>query len=145
MTKPPQTMARKTCLVVDDSRAVRKVARRILEELRFVVVEAADGKLAIEHCLAEMPDVVLLDWSMPVMSGIEFLRQLRRTPGGDVPVVLFLLYQPRRSRPHPGGARRRRERIPAEAVRRRDPARQAHRYRRAVTQKAKRRPNGRRS
>jgi two-component system, chemotaxis family, chemotaxis protein CheY len=79
----------KTCLVVDDSRAVRKVARRILEELSFVVVEAADGKLAIEHCLKAMPDVVLLDWSMPVMSGVEFLRQLRRTPGGDGPIVLF--------------------------------------------------------
>jgi two-component system chemotaxis response regulator CheY len=89
MTKAPQSIARKTCLVVDDSRAVRKVARRILEELRFSVVEAADGKLAIEHCLAAMPDAVLLDWSMPVMSGIEFLRQLRRTPGGEVPVVLF--------------------------------------------------------
>ena len=89
MNEVSQTIARKTCLVVDDSRAVRKVARRILEELSFAVVEAADGKLAIEHCLARMPDVVLLDWSMPVMSGIEFLRQLRRTPGGEAPVVLF--------------------------------------------------------
>jgi len=79
----------KTCLVVDDSRAVRKVARRILEELSFSVVEAADGQCAIEHCLSQMPDVVLLDWSMPVMSGIQFLRKLRGTAGGEAPVVLF--------------------------------------------------------
>jgi two-component system chemotaxis response regulator CheY len=76
-------------LVVDDSRVVRKVARRILEELKFNIEEAADGKLAMEACLKHMPDVVLLDWNMPVMSGIDFLRELRRTPGGDAPVVVF--------------------------------------------------------
>jgi two-component system chemotaxis response regulator CheY len=79
----------KTCLVVDDSRVVRKVARRILEELSVAVEEAADGKVALEACLRQMPDAVLLDWDMPVMNGIEFLRQLRRTPGGSSPVVVF--------------------------------------------------------
>jgi two-component system chemotaxis response regulator CheY len=79
----------KSCLIVDDSRVVRKVARRILEDLNFVIDEAADGKLAMEACLRKMPDAILLDWYMPVMSGIEFLRQLRRTKGGDVPVVVF--------------------------------------------------------
>jgi two-component system chemotaxis response regulator CheY len=82
-------MGMKSCLIVDDSRVVRKVARRILEDLHFVIEEAADGKLAIDACLKKMPDVVLLDWNMPVMNGIEFLRQLRRTPGGDQPVVVF--------------------------------------------------------
>ncbi len=79
-------------LVVDgDPRAVRKVAAPDPRGAASFSCGGgdADGKLAIEHCLAAMPDVVLLDWSMPVMSGIEFLRQLRRTPGGDVPVVLF--------------------------------------------------------
>jgi two-component system, chemotaxis family, chemotaxis protein CheY len=79
----------KTCLVVDDSRVVRRVARRILEELRFTVEEAGDGKLALEACLRQMPDAVLLDWNMPVMSGIEFLRQLRQVPGGATPRVVF--------------------------------------------------------
>jgi two-component system, chemotaxis family, chemotaxis protein CheY len=82
-------MGMKSCLIVDDSRVVRKVARRILEDLHFVIEEAADGKLAIDACIKKMPDVVLLDWNMPVMNGIEFLRQLRRTPGGDQPVVVF--------------------------------------------------------
>lgn len=79
----------KSCLVVDDSRVVRKVARRILEDLHFFIEEAADGKLALDACLKKMPDVVLLDWNMPVMNGIEFLRELRRMPGGAKPVVVF--------------------------------------------------------
>jgi two-component system, chemotaxis family, chemotaxis protein CheY len=79
----------KSCLIVDDSRVVRKVARRILEDLHFNIEEAADGKLALDACLKKMPDVVLLDWNMPVMSGIDFLRHLRRSPGGDGPVVVF--------------------------------------------------------
>jgi two-component system chemotaxis response regulator CheY len=76
-------------LVVDDSSVVRKVARRILEEMQFAIEEAADGKLALEACQRHMPDVILLDWNMPVMNGIEFLRQLRRIDGGAQPVVVF--------------------------------------------------------
>ncbi len=79
----------KSCLIVDDSRVVRKVARRILEDLQFSIEEAADGKLAIEACRRKMPDVILLDWNMPVMNGIDFLRHLRRAPGGTDPVVVF--------------------------------------------------------
>jgi two-component system chemotaxis response regulator CheY len=79
----------KSCLIVDDSRVVRKVARRILEDLHFTIEEAADGRLALDACLRKMPDVVLLDWNMPVMNGIDFLRQLRRAPGGGGPVVVF--------------------------------------------------------
>ena len=79
----------KTCLVVDDSRVVRKVSRRILEEIGFDVAEAADGVEALAWCRAAMPDAILLDWNMPVMDGLEFLTQLRREPGGDKPVVVF--------------------------------------------------------
>ncbi|MGH7091386.1 MAG: response regulator [Stellaceae bacterium] len=79
----------KFCLVVDDSHAVRNVARRILETFNFAVDEAENGKLALDRCLRQMPDAVLLDWNMPVMSGIEFLRRLRGAPGGTAPVVVF--------------------------------------------------------
>lgn len=79
----------KTCLVVDDSRVVRKVARKILEDLEFNCTEAEDGKQAMEACASEMPDAVLLDWNMPVMTGIEFLRRLRKMTGGDKPLVVF--------------------------------------------------------
>jgi two-component system, chemotaxis family, chemotaxis protein CheY len=72
----------KTCLIVDDSKVIRKVARHILEALEFTVSEAADGREALAACNTSEPDVILLDWNMPVMSGIEFLRALgeRETP-----------------------------------------------------------------
>lgn len=79
----------KTCLVVDDSRVVRKVARKILEELEFACVEAEDGKVALDHCMSKMPDAVLLDWNMPVMNGIEFLRALRQLARGADPKVVL--------------------------------------------------------
>jgi two-component system chemotaxis response regulator CheY len=79
----------KSCLIVDDSRVVRKVARRILEGFKFAIEEAADGQVAIEVCQRQMPDAILLDWNMPVMSGIEFLRALRKMNGGEAPIVVF--------------------------------------------------------
>jgi two-component system, chemotaxis family, chemotaxis protein CheY len=74
----------KSFLVVDDSRVIRNVARRILEAFGFKIEEAADGQLALDACKRAMPD-----WNMPVMNGIEFLRALRATPGGNAPIVLF--------------------------------------------------------
>ena len=79
----------KSCLVVDDSKVIRKVARHILETLHFAVEEAEDGRQALTRCQARMPDVVLLDWNMPVMGGIEFLRTLRQQEGGRQPKVVF--------------------------------------------------------
>lgn len=79
----------KTCLVVDDSRVIRKVARRILEELGFEVAEAGDGAEALAWCRVVMPDVILVDWQMPVMGGLDFLRRLRLEPGGQTPRVIF--------------------------------------------------------
>lgn len=79
----------KTCLVVDDSRVIRKVARRILEDLEFSIEEAADGMEALNACRADMPDVILLDWNMPVMDGLDFLKALRQEEGGQKPTVVF--------------------------------------------------------
>jgi two-component system, chemotaxis family, chemotaxis protein CheY len=79
----------KTCLVVDDSRVVRKVTRRILEDLGFEVAEASDGLEAMAWCRAVMPDAIVLDWRMPGMDGLEFLRRLRTQPGGRGPKVVF--------------------------------------------------------
>ena len=79
----------KTCLVVDDSSVVRKIARRILEEMDFQITEAEDGEQALAACKDAMPTAVLLDWNMPVMDGYEFITRLRRMPGGDKPKVVF--------------------------------------------------------
>lgn len=79
----------KSCLIVDDSKVIRMVARKILQELDFATEEAEDGEQALEACRRAMPDCVLLDWNMPKMNGIEFLHELRKLPGGDKPVVVF--------------------------------------------------------
>ncbi|TVV71599.1 response regulator [Sphingomonas solaris] len=79
----------KTCLVVDDSKVIRKVARHILETLHFNVEEACDGREALTRCTAAAPDVVLLDWNMPVMSGMEFLRALGTSGVSRRPKVVF--------------------------------------------------------
>lgn len=79
----------KSCLIVDDSRVVRKVARRIAEDLGFQCDEAEDGQKAYDACQDSMPDAILLDWNMPIMSGIEFLEKLREMDNGGHPKVVF--------------------------------------------------------
>ena len=77
------------CLVVDDSTVIRKVARRILEDLDFSVSEAEDGRQALDACRQRLPDLILLDWNLPVMDGLEVLAKLRQTEGGKRPKVVF--------------------------------------------------------
>lgn len=91
-------MTVRTCLIVDDSRIIRKVARRIVEGLGFEVDEAADGSEALAYCAATLPEVVLVDWNMPVMDGLTFLRRLRALPGGEAPKVLFCTIETRADR-----------------------------------------------
>ena len=79
----------KRCLIVDDSGVVRRVARQILEELGFDCHEATNGQEALDHCKNTMPEAVLLDWNMPIMNGLEFLKALRALPNGNDPIVVF--------------------------------------------------------
>ncbi len=79
----------KTCLIVDDSRVIRSVARRIVTDLGFAVREAENGLAALDVCETDLPDVILLDWNMPKMGGLEFLRALRQLPDGHLPKVVF--------------------------------------------------------
>ena len=79
----------KTCLIVDDSKVIRKVARHMLEGMDFVVDEACDGQEALDSCTKSSPDVVLLDWNMPIMNGIEFLRALGKSDVAPRPKVVL--------------------------------------------------------
>jgi len=76
-------------LVVDDSRVVRKAARRILERHGFAVREAENGAVALAACAERLPRLVLLDWNMPVMDGMEFLRAARAAFGPDRPLIML--------------------------------------------------------
>jgi CheY-like chemotaxis protein len=84
----PATTSR-ICLIVDDSRVIRKVAAKIATSLGYVPVEAQDGHEALARCKQAMPDLVLTDWNMPEMDGIEFVTRLRSIPTPKEPVVVF--------------------------------------------------------
>jgi two-component system chemotaxis response regulator CheY len=79
----------KHCMIVDDSDVIRKVTRRLLEGMSFMVSEAEHGQDALERCRARMPDVILVDWHMPVMMGQDFLVALRIEKGGKKPYVIY--------------------------------------------------------
>ncbi len=79
----------RTCLIVDDSRVIRKVARQIFESIGFACEEAENGQVALDACKKKMPDFVLLDWNMPVMDGMQFMKSARQLPDGQNPVIVF--------------------------------------------------------
>jgi two-component system chemotaxis response regulator CheY len=108
----------KTCLIVDYSSVIRRVARRILEGLEFQIAEAENGEEALEACRHSLPDAILLDWNMPKMDGYDFLRLLRRLPGGDRPRVVFCTTE--NDVAHIARALRRGRRIHHEALRQRN-------------------------
>lgn len=87
----------KTCLVIDESCTVRKVARRILEDLGFQVTETERGLEALRACRSAMPQAILLDWRLPDMSGPEFLRRLRTEAGDERPRILVAASEARLS------------------------------------------------
>ena len=77
------------CLVIDDSRVIRTIASSIFKSLECSVCEAETGIEGLDFCRVHMPDVILLDMQMPSMSSVEFLRSLRRSPGGQHPYVIL--------------------------------------------------------
>jgi two-component system, chemotaxis family, chemotaxis protein CheY len=79
----------KKCLIVDDSKVIRKVARHILESMKFDVSEACDGQEALDHCHNAAPDVILLDWNMPVMGGMDFLHAYKCSSPAKPAKVIF--------------------------------------------------------
>ncbi len=68
---------------------IRKVARRIVSDVGYRVDEAENGEEALKKCRISMPDLIILDWDMPVMTGLEFLAALRQEPTGKQPKVVF--------------------------------------------------------
>ena len=88
-TPAPAAAVAKTCLIVDDSRVIRKVSSKIAISLGYVPVEAENGEEALARCKKSMPDLVLTDWNMPEMDGITFVTKLRSIPTPKEPVVVF--------------------------------------------------------
>lgn len=79
----------KIFLIVDDSPVIRRVANRILTDMGFSVVEAEDGPSALEVARREIPDVMLVDWDLGNMTGLEFLEEFNKLPGAHLAKVLY--------------------------------------------------------
>ncbi|MBY0330410.1 MAG: phosphate regulon transcriptional regulator PhoB [Acetobacteraceae bacterium] len=81
--------ARPTILVVEDEAPLLTLLRYNLEKQGFQVEEATDGQEALLRVAEARPDLILLDWMLPAMSGIEVCRQIRRRPATrDLPIIM---------------------------------------------------------
>ena len=81
--------AKRSCLVVDDSTPIRRVVAAMFRELDFAVAEAPTGRHALEACHQSTPDIVMLDWNMPEMDGIDCLIALRAMDLPKRPTVVM--------------------------------------------------------
>ena len=83
----------KTCLVVDDSSVIRKVARRILERLEFEIAEAEDGEQALVQAAKHRPDLILMDIQLPLLDGYEVTRRIKADPAlMAIPIIVVTSY-----------------------------------------------------
>src|SRR5881392_1505206 len=84
----PSEMAKPRVLIVEDESDVRRLYAIGLNQRGFEVKLAANGAEAVERVAAERPDVILLDWVMPLMGGGEVLSKLREATDSDIPVIV---------------------------------------------------------
>jgi two-component system, chemotaxis family, chemotaxis protein CheY len=83
----------KRCMIVDGSSVIRKVARRILEGPGVTVVDASHGEEALSMCMAQMPDVIVVDSLMPDMDATEFIRRVSLLQPDRKPDVVLCMSQ----------------------------------------------------
>jgi two-component system, chemotaxis family, chemotaxis protein CheY len=83
----------KRCMFVDDSSVIRKVAKRILGGPDMIVVEAGSGLEALEMCMAEMPDIIVVDSALPDMTAQEFIRRARAIEAPLSPQIMLCLME----------------------------------------------------
>ncbi len=76
--------------IIDKNLRSRKRLRLILEELGFGVLEADNPKMVIEFCQTMMPEIILLNWDMPIVNGMEFMTEVRAMPNGHYPKIVLL-------------------------------------------------------
>ena len=79
----------KLCLVINNSSVVRKVAKSILESIGYIVIEADNGQEALEKCQLGVPDAILVDQDLPILSGQDFLMMFARTIKGRKPYIVY--------------------------------------------------------
>ena len=81
----------KRCMIVDDSSVIRKVAKRILGGPDMIVVEAGNGGEALAMCSADIPDIIVVDSSLPDMATADFIRQAMATDNRVKPHIVICM------------------------------------------------------
>jgi two-component system chemotaxis response regulator CheY len=79
----------KTCLIIEDSPVIREIAVRILRELNLEATEAPNAHDGVELCRAEKPDAVFLDWDLPSMGALDFLRGVGELEAAQRPTIIL--------------------------------------------------------
>lgn len=77
------------CIVADDSKTMRLLLMKIMENFGYMVEEAEDGEDLLEQCTRDMPDLIISDWTLPLIDGIDVLYKIRSNPRAPQPVFLF--------------------------------------------------------
>lgn len=85
------SLIKKKILIADDEANIRLLVRSTLEdEDQYQILEAADGREALNHIRADSPEVVILDLMMPRVSGLDVLEEIRKHPPKRRPVIIVL-------------------------------------------------------
>lgn len=81
----------KRCMIIDDSSVVRKVAKRILTSHDLLVIEAGNGSEGVELCRGDMPDMIVVDSTLPDMGADEFIRRVLACDAEARPQIVICL------------------------------------------------------
>lgn len=81
-----------SCIVADDSKIMRMLLSKIMENFGYTVDEAEDGEDLLEQCAENMPDLIISDWQLPLIDGIDVLYKIRSDKKVKQPVFMFCSY-----------------------------------------------------
>lgn len=81
-----------TCLIADDSKIMRMLLSKIMENFGYTVTEADDGEDLLEQCAKNIPDVIISDWNLPLIDGIDILYKIRSDKKITQPYFIFCSY-----------------------------------------------------
>jgi two-component system chemotaxis response regulator CheY len=79
----------KICLVIDDTDVIRRIARKIVEGLGYIVVDAATAAEAYELCLKGLPQLILVDWRLPDGDTHALIREMAALKADHVPAIIY--------------------------------------------------------
>jgi len=78
-----------SCVIADDSKIMRMLLSKIMDNFGYVVSEAENGEDLIEQCALDMPDLIICDWHLPLIEGIDVLHKIRSNKDCKQPIFLF--------------------------------------------------------